>query len=82
MLRKIMGVEHHEAGTTDTGDLARNRNYAARLANGIVVSGEMTVSSLYSLETGQEIPHCPSTLAALEALSSEFPYCRDVFCVR
>ncbi|KAM3540797.1 hypothetical protein MY1884_009760 [Beauveria asiatica] len=37
----------------------------------VVLSGEMALSPLYSLETGQEIPHCPATLADLELLSND-----------
>lgn len=44
----------------------RNKNVNARMANSIVVTGEMTLSPLYNVTTGQEVRNCPETLAELE----------------
>ncbi|KAG8412782.1 hypothetical protein J3458_013219 [Metarhizium acridum] len=43
-----------------------DKNFQARMANSIVVSGEMTLSPLYNVTTGEELSHCPETLADLE----------------
>lgn len=48
----------------------RDRNARVRLFNNRVVSGEMPLMPLYSMETAQEVVG-PSTLAQLEAMNSE-----------